>query len=357
MDQDLSSSIKSTYFTILGAALRRAGSDERANEAIALARVHLSSTTDHAVQAEFEYYEGLHAWGARRLVDAEIHARAAFCPGTMTHGRALELLGLIASSRADFSKQVSLLREALAHVSGLPERDIGHEASLLVNLGVLIPELHLPDVFLETARYTNEFPWTDELAAQRFVVLRGLGWCEAIAGNQLGSFRYLREASDTAKSPILRLEALLNRAFLAREVGERAMAADELDCAERLSSQIRWTSTFGEERYALLLLAEVAADADGERASRYLETYRTIERPVDLILVGRADRRVIAAEQQAFGIVAMANGKADEARERLSSAFAIYDSIGYAWRAVYVARRLYELTGEQRYIKYAREQV
>ncbi len=83
----------------------------------------------------------------------------------------------------------------------------------------------------------------------------------------------------------------------------------------------------GEERFALLLLAELFAASDGPLPrSRTSPEYRKTGGRFDRTLASASDRRVDALESYSLGVVQQTLGHKKEAIRLLSSAYGIYDA-------------------------------
>ncbi|HTV74148.1 MAG TPA: hypothetical protein VME66_10615 [Candidatus Acidoferrales bacterium] len=349
---------KAFYHLQLSAALGRAGDRDRAEAAEADGRVHAISSADPEALAELAFYEARNAWSHRKLAEAKELVLQAFCPDLAIHARALNLAGLIAASQGDYRMQVWYLLSALKHLEKFETRYVGLEGPILYNLAVLVTDLFLPDAYEIVSCRAETLPWTDDVALDHYHVYRCLGWTEAISGNTLGAFRNFRVAGAIAPAPAWEMLASLDRAYLSRELGENLMHAEEIDNAMRLSSKIPWTDLRGEERWALLSLAEVMAPVKPGQAQLCLDLYRRIVRPMDPTFVAASDPRVTAHEKYAHGTVfAQSQEKAPLATPYLQSAFEIWSSIGYAWRASRAAMQLYVLTRDEQYPKYVREHI
>ncbi len=355
-DVDASHELKGTYYTLLANWLRRCGDNERAEAALVEARVNAFSTRDVGVVAEYEYFEGRHAWSSRDLVSAQAHAVNATCPALPDHARTLQLQALIAASRGDYAAQVAFLRGGLEHIAAFDERDIFLEATLLEQLAGLMTDLYLPEEIRIVVARTASLEWTEAMKEQRYSIARCLGWCEAIGGNDLAAFRWLRDAAELAPSADLRVVATLDRCILAREMGQDLMAEDALDHAQRLADKVDWAKSAGDFRGGLLWLAEATAPRDPARARGYVARYKKIGKPMDPLLLARSDPRWTALEQFAFGTVAEHDGEKSRAVQHFLEALTIWKKAGYAWRAARAALRLHELTGERHYAAVARAQ-
>ena len=62
----------------------------------------------------------------------------------------------------------------------------------------------------------------------------------------------------------------------AKNTGEMAFAAEQLQEAHEIAQRVSWNEATGEERAALLVLAELFAYGDPVIAEQYLARYRTL---------------------------------------------------------------------------------
>jgi DNA-binding CsgD family transcriptional regulator len=106
-----------------------------------------------------------------------------------------------------------------------------------------------------------------------------------------------------------------------------------LDDAADLAERVEWRAIRGEERVALLLLAELYAPHDGALAMSYVARYQETGDRYEPLLASNADRRVPAIVAYCLGYVHEQLGELEEAEESYKEAFEIYDAIGYDWRA------------------------
>jgi hypothetical protein len=328
---------------VLGAAYHRGEQPEQAERAFADARTALWTTRRSELKAELAYYEGVAAWTARDLDLATACARESLAAKSVgVKGRAFELLGAILAGSGDYAGQAEHLTSALALVESLAARDVWVEGHILYNLAILARELHLTPLVERLADRVETLPWTAETAVLR------------VAGDHLRAFRLLRGAADAAPSDAWRIFAFLDRAKLAREMGERLFSDDELHGAQRLADTFDWSDSTGDERLGLLYLAELTASRSAENAQALIDRYRAIKRKMSPLHVFRADRRLRALECYSEAIVARAQGHNARAVMLFEEAFETWSAIGYRWRAVATALSLFELTGKRRFADYAR---
>jgi tetratricopeptide (TPR) repeat protein len=340
---------------VLGAAYHRFEQTERAEQAFLEARTALWPTRRTELKAELAYYEGAAAWTARDLDLATAHARDALSAKSVAvKGRALELLGAIVAGLGDYAGQSERLAGALTLAESFDERDVWVEGHVLYNLAILARELHLLPLVERIAARVETLTWTTETAVLRVEALRHIGWCYALAGDHLRAFRLLRTAADAAPTDPWRIFAFLDRAKLAREMGEKLFSDDELHGAQRLAKTIDWSESTGDERLALLYLAELTASHSPDDAQELIARYRAIKRKMSPLHAFRADRRLRALECYSEAVVARAQGQQARAVMLFEEAFETWSTIGYHWRAVATALSLFELTRKRRFADYAR---
>lgn len=352
-----------------GAVLTRLSRFEEAERAYDTARVFTLASGSSEAQAEFDAHSSARHFMlgdlakaeefAFRVLSLECHASesdtAYFVPLSHSRARAFEVLGGVEAKRERYNEQSAFICRAIGELDSATVPDVWLELFLLHALSTLVRDLALDaEAKLLRDRLTKE--WPPETVGFRFIVLRCLGIWAALRGDHVGALRDLRMASENAPTPVLRLAATLDRAFLARELHQAIMAREELDYAERLSSQIDWANAPGESRYVLLLLAEVLADRSAVKGRHALEKYRSIKTKLPPNLLGPSDRRWQADEALAEAVVLRAEGHADRATVFFAKAFEIWDAVGYPWRAARAALEIAELSNDMHFAEYARRE-
>ncbi len=152
--------------------------------------------------------------------------------------------------------------------------------------------------------------------------------------------RSLQTAASTTPEQVT---IAVDRALMARESGYVAMAHEEISHALSLAEKFTWSDAAGDSRNALLNLAQVAAPLGAAQARSMLERYTSIGKAMDPLFAGRVEARVRAEEAYTHGLVLRAEGRLGASAERLHSAFATWNGIGYSWRAARAALELAEL--------------
>jgi hypothetical protein len=280
---------------------------------------------------------------------------AYFVPLNQVRARAFDLLGFVEARRERYLEQSAFLCRALAEVALSEKRDVWLECSLLANLSLLVRDLNLEgEARILREHLGNE--WPVEATGFRFNVLRSLGMWAAVRGDHVGALRDLRAAAEFAPTATLKLAATLDRALLARELHQSIMAREELDYAERLSSQIDWSNAPGQDRVVLLLQAEVFSKRAVAQGRRALDRFRAIKTKLSPKILGETDKRWRATEVFTEGIVLRGEEKLDAAAVYLAEAFSIWDAIGFRWNAARAALEIAEMTGEARFVEYVRRE-
>ena len=122
---------------------------------------------------------------------------------------------------------------------------------------------------------------------------------------------------------------------------------------ESLAQTVEWRGTQGEERVALILLAELFSPLDPSRAAAYIAQYTSLGRlgaPQLHLTYGTRLDAIVAYVQ---GIVQIALGNVKQGTKSLRDSLAIFDDAAYEWRAGRCALRLYEATRDGQYLERA----
>jgi hypothetical protein len=154
------------------------------------------------------------------------------------------------------------------------------------------------------------------------------------------------ECIDIAPTTCARIESMLDRAYLAAEVGQTVIQKEEMFRAGRLAKSVDWNAVVGEEAKVLLSLAATFSREDASLARRWLSKFdRTRAIPKPTLSLATDDRRQTAMEMDAEGAVLRAEGRDAEALAAWRSALTIWDAPEHGWRA---ARTALEIAGTTR---------
>jgi len=342
---------RATAAMLEGAAFARLGDLASARARLAEAESAVprpASEANGALRCEIAHQRALASWIARDLAEA----RAAIPP--IDDPRASETLaieiavlhGAIAAAAERFAEQGAILLDAAARLRALPQPSVLHRATVASQLSYLAREFPNGELGRVARAEFDAIVWPagGDLDDIRYRMLRSIGWAYAIGGDYFTAFRTLKAASLAATSDAWRTQASADRATLATALDEPRFAEQEFDDAREFAERTRWETLRGEERFALLGLAELAAQRDPSLALGYVARYRREGAPMDRTLASADDRRVEAMESYSLGIVRASLGERPEAVRLITRAWEIYHEIGYVFREGRAAVALAALT-------------
>jgi hypothetical protein len=355
---------------VKAAALTRVSAFAEAHDEFAEAWVRVVSVGNVAMEAEWDYYralldwmEGRHELAASAMLALEemVYPEESWLQPVApyvislaaTQARALELRAFEAGRNGKLQEQLRLLRRGLAVLRWDGHPDPFIEAGLLRNLAIVARETGSSVDADAIGKRIGEMDWSGDLGEQRYHIVRALGWCRALAGDHVGALRRFREAGKLAMSAEWQLFTVVDRAYLAVELGQNIFGDEETLHALELSLTIDWAKSGPEECAALLMLAQLFAKRDTTEATRLLERYRAARKNAPGLAFATLDPRVKASESYTRAHIALGNGDDAEAAVLLAEAFAIWHEIGSQWRAALAASDLARLGVHERYARYA----
>ncbi len=303
------------------------------------------------------YYKAVIAWMRQENREAEEAIAAQLVsPYPNNRARARILLSWVALSRGEIMRQVDELQKALDELDTAQVADQYYKGNALFTLALLCRELPLHEVAERVRSLHQSLPWTSGLRLERFQVTRFLAAIDELDGNELAAFSGFRKAARLAPSEHWSVLCYLDRALLAKNTGEMAFATEQLQEAHEIAQRLSW-NVAGEERSALLVLAELFAYDDPAIAEQYLARFRTLTTSVIPILAYGTDPRVKGFEAYSQGVAWMRLGDLGEAKTALSEAWSIFEGFNYAWRAALCASALYEVTNDRRWMQRAVQKI
>jgi hypothetical protein len=330
----------------------RSGITTRADYFVSASRGYALCSNNPDVWAQVNYMSALIVSGRDAEVDVDdLLAPALASASHRIRAQALEWKSILQARRGDRAQQAFLSEESWKAISVNPKQDQFLAANSLFNSANLAFELCDRSILSQIAARMSLIDWTDGLALQRFHVMRLAAWGRALDGDHLGAFALWRESTTIAPSAAWKVFAYLDRAYLAREMGEQLFAREELSHALALGETVRWEETTDQERFVLLWLAEGAAFADPIIAQSLLERYMAAKSSLPSHLQLSLDPLAEAPESYTAGVILKATNKEMAATQRFKRAFDLWSAAGYRWRASQAAVRLLEIgeaTREQR---------
>ncbi|MGA9944398.1 MAG: helix-turn-helix domain-containing protein [Candidatus Cybelea sp.] len=304
------------------------------------------------------YYRGLTAWMRQDHSTAQASGVEQLAsPDPNNRGRGRILLSWVALRRGEILRQVDELQKALDEFETAEVPDQYLRANALVNLTLLCRELPLHHINDRVRGIFEAFPWTSALRLEHFHVSRLLAAIDELGGNELSAFAGFKNAARLAPSEYWSVLCFLDRAMLAKNTGEMAFAAEQLQEAHDIAQRVSWNEATGEERAALLVLAELFAYGDPVIAEQYLARFRTLGNSVIPILSYGTDPRVKGFEAYSQGIARLRLGDIGEGQAALTQAWSIFEDFNYAWRAALCAHALFEATHDRRWIQRAARKI
>jgi len=310
---------------------------------------------DGATDFEIAYARLTVAWIrqdslAMRAALATVH-RAGLTP--WLEARWLIARSWIAAVESKFVEQARLLEAALALMDANPAAyDAFLYGAALQSLAHLSREIYAQGTIDLLEGALERFVWGKNQADVRFQTLRGIAWARALHGSYLPALVTILEARDLAPGPTWVACCYADQAYLERMAGGGVSAEARLRYAATFAQSIDWSMCAGEERAALLNLAELCSDADPVAARTMLDLYMTLP----AYSGGKSlahDRRRDALEAYARGSVLAAEFNRSEATAELRRAFDAFSSMRYAWRAAAAAMRLHAITGDDDWLRRA----
>jgi DNA-binding CsgD family transcriptional regulator len=198
-------------------------------------------------------------------------------------------------------------------------------------------------------------PWSDDLQGERFLCVRALAWDAFLRGESAQAQWLLKDSKALASSDAWRLMAHLDRAYVARMNGNEHWAAEELATAHAIARTVEWSTTHGEERQALVMLAVLFSPTDMAQAQHYVSRYMQLGRSnVDPTLALANDRRAVGFEKYALGRVQQVLGNDSLAMKSFEAAYEIFNAAGYHFRSALAAMGLFETSRDAVWLERAR---
>ncbi len=311
----------------------------------ALAELACHITRRYVDQANFAAAE---EWHEKTLLDRTLQGKV----------RSAHLMAHISARRERYSEQAENLMRVLDLIGDRRESFAEDWYAAVHTLAGLARELPLKGVAKRAqAEVDLNVEWSDDFAVSRFQALKGVAWCQALTGDELSCLRYLRLAQHVKTAPVWRTILHLDRAFFASVVGEQQWSLNEFAAAEEIAETIAWDETCGEERVALLLLAEAAAHHAPKRAPFYIARFKQLGKLRNELQYFAFDDRLQAMASYASGIVKLSAGDKRGAEEQLRTAWTTFDRIGYDFRAAATALGLHRATGKSRWLHLAEDKL
>ncbi len=352
-------------------AYLRLGRPDDAEESLSEARVAVSSSGSPELEADYEYVDANLRYYAKDIPAATSaleralmvmpaqprlgHGHEYFLSLGTVRARALDLRGMLARTKGGLLSQLHWSRLALSELDAQNQEDQWLSATLLSNFAAVALEVGEAELAPELSQRSLAIEWAGSMKLQHFNIVRVLGWLKALGGDHVGALREFRRSTEFAPSIAWKIESVLDRAFLARELGQELFAEDELNHAIELASDLELLAgpDLSIACVALVKLAEQAAKRDADEGRAILNRYRSARSKCPAIYFDGMDRFWQAQELIAEATLARAENRDQLAVDLFVNAFDAYDKLGSQWRAALVALELAEMTEQPFFYGYA----
>ncbi|HEY4441449.1 MAG TPA: hypothetical protein VGN14_13405 [Candidatus Elarobacter sp.] len=322
---------------------------DSAGRRYAAARVLAGSVADGP--ATMAYHDVRMMWARRECnTDAPVFAAALAHRDPTVVAATYSYRAWFNAVAGDYGAQIADLRHGIAvePVSAEPV-DVYTRATMINALARVAFET-ADTAGMQDARGGDEtLAWTPDVAHIRFETLRAIAWDAFMRGESGRAQWTFKEARSIAPSPAWRVQAHVDRAYVAFIARNDVWALEELGEADRIARDVRW-ETVKEERGGLVMLATLYAQVDPARAQRYASLYTQIgvENLNPLYTLG-TDRRSIADARFAQALIDLTLGRKDAAVPALVEAYGVYYAAQHHYRAARTAAALAEVTGDERW--------
>ncbi|HEV2261964.1 MAG TPA: helix-turn-helix transcriptional regulator [Candidatus Rubrimentiphilum sp.] len=199
--------------------------------------------------------------------------------------------------------------------------------------------------------------WTPDIQEHQFLCVRALAWYAFQQGDSGRAQWLLKDSKELAPTLAWQVWAHADRAYVARLNGNQAWAAEELAQADSIAQEVEWDTTHDEERYALVMLADLFSSTDMAQAQRYVSIHTKLGRDsIDPTIAAAHDRRAVAYAKYAAGEVQAMLGNVKLAKESLEFSYETFARIGHSYRAALAAAALFRLTEDTNWLEKARSE-
>jgi DNA-binding CsgD family transcriptional regulator len=340
---------------LIGEARVRKGDTELGLSVLREARA-VSTHVHRTIQSELALYTGL-AHYCRHELDLAENVLAEVTPGSdIVYARAKQYLGWIAQARGDLPRAVRLFTEALRFLDACEHRDRLFEAVCVRALAHLALERLDPETWAYVAGRRDRLQSAATMLAEShfFIASCAAVYRALVDGDFAHAVREARYAEQIAPSDAFRAQARCRRASVVRQAGERVSHADHVETALDLFRSLDAESLSGDEKTVALILAEELCTTYPAEARSLVALYRSLapmEPMRSMVQSGVGEMYVCFVEASVFE----AFGNTDKAISLYRDLFRRYRAVGYMRRALDVALRLWNLTGQPSWYSFAVE--
>jgi DNA-binding CsgD family transcriptional regulator len=330
---------------MLVATARIRQNDADAGIAMLVEAAQQSGGAHFAIRSEIAFSTALGYWAKRELTQAESQLALVDPRSDIIHARALELQAWCHTARCDFSRSAEFFRATLLRLDDCQASDRAIAASALSALATLAAELFDGDIARFVDERAQRMVWTSGISAYRYVTLENQALFHEFAGNTIKAYQFAMQAHESAATAADEVFGWALRSSMAHNAGEAYSAIVLALRARDVLATLNVHELVGEERFALLSVAEACAHFDPDNAVELFAGYCALS-PIDAMLVSSDDPRTAAYETYVGGVIAQARGESEHAQFCYRRAFELFRGLGCVRRAVIAANALFLLTDE-----------
>ena len=303
-----------------------------------------------AVLAEIAYRRAHIHWIRGEMADTERLARLTESATVdVLSVRGTQLRGFVAIAQGRLEDALALFEAARRAYGRCREHDVELAMVVLQQIASLEQTLRCDTVpGTHSARHGRTIPRAaiglGSASGGRVRLCGDDAWLYALDGDAPRAYVKAREAERLAPTDAWRVRGLSYRAAIAAAFGEPFAAQTFAVEARALASRVDWNATVDDERFALLLLAEVFSAFDPAGASEVLAAFDAITGPLAVTRVLRgADARLRGWNAYVRASIARSHGEVAVAAQLFAAALQAFRSCGYRWREAQTLAALAEL--------------
>jgi DNA-binding CsgD family transcriptional regulator/tetratricopeptide (TPR) repeat protein len=286
-----------------------------------------------AVRSEIALCTALGYWAKRDIDTAETHLRDVDPRSDIIHARALELQAWCHMARRDSYSAALAFQATLRRLDDCLASDRAITATAISTLSILSAELFDREIARFAEARAAAIDWPSGLRTQRYLTLAYLAMFYEFAGDTIAAYQFAAKACESAPTPALEAACSALSSTIAQNAGELFTAVVHARRAQTLAAGLDTRELVGEERFALLGVAECCAHFDLPAAEELFARYWGLA-PIDAMLALSGDPRLVGEETFISGVIAAAKGERDRAYTCYAKAFEIFRGIDYVRRAV-----------------------
>ena len=296
-----------------------------------------------AVRSEIAFSTALGYWAKREIDTAESYLALVDPRTDIIHARALDLQAWCYTARRDYRRSAEAFQAALVRLDECQAHDRTIAATAISTLAIYAAELFDRDMAHFVDVRAQNIDWSSGVTVQHYLTLAHQALFHEFDGNTVQAYQLATQAREHAPTAAFEVLGWGLSSAIARNAGERHSAIVFAKRAQQVLETIEEADLVGEERFALLAVAENCAHFEPERAAALCARYFGLA-PVDKMVVMSSDPRLTADETFIAGVIAQAQSEHARAEACYRQAFEIFKSVGYLRRALHCAHAILQIS-------------